>query len=56
MPSPDPSPLGRLRQLRAFCHAVRAGSISEAAERLQLSRPSVSLQIQALEKDPDTLL
>ena len=46
----------RLRQLRAFCHAAQTGSISKAAERLQLSQPSVSLQIQALEKELGTLL
>ena len=41
----------RLKQLRAFCHAARAGSISAAAETLYLSQPSVSLQIQALERE-----
>jgi len=45
-----------LRQLRAFCHAAQTGSISKAAERLKLSQPSVSLQIQALEKHLDTVL
>lgn len=56
MTTSDPVPLNRLRQLRAFCHAAQTGSVSKAAERLQLSQPSVSLQIQALEKDLDTLL
>jgi len=46
----------RYRQLRAFCHAARFGSISRAAEQLALSQPSVSLQIQALEKELATLL
>ena len=46
----------RLKQLRAFCHAARSGSISEAAERIFLSQPTVSLQIQALEREFDTLL
>lgn len=46
----------RLRQLRAFCHAAQTNSISKAADRLQLSQPSVSLQIQSLEKEFDTLL
>jgi DNA-binding transcriptional LysR family regulator len=46
----------RLRQLRAFCHAAQLASISKAAERLSLSQPSVSLQIQALEKELGTLL
>jgi DNA-binding transcriptional LysR family regulator len=41
----------RLSQLRGFCHAAQTGSISKAAERLGLSQPSVSLQIQALEKE-----
>lgn len=41
----------RLKQLRAFCHAAQTGSISKAAERLFLSQPSVSLQIQALERE-----
>ncbi|SCZ49118.1 LysR family transcriptional regulator [Thiohalomonas denitrificans] len=41
----------RLKQLRAFCHTARAGSITLAAETLFLSQPSVSLQIQALERE-----
>ncbi|AGM40192.1 LysR family transcriptional regulator [Spiribacter salinus M19-40] len=41
----------RLRQLRAFCFTAEAGSISRAAERLGLTQPSVSLQIQALERE-----
>ena len=41
----------RLKQLRAFSQVVRSGSISKAAERLFLSQPSVSLQIQALERE-----
>jgi LysR family transcriptional regulator, cys regulon transcriptional activator len=41
----------RLKQLRAFHHVVRCGSISRAAEKLFLSQPSVSLQIQALERE-----
>lgn len=56
MASPDTNNLNQLRQLRAFCNAAQTGSISRAAERLNLSQPSVSLQIQALEKDLDTLL
>jgi DNA-binding transcriptional LysR family regulator len=46
----------RLKQLRAFCQAAQCGSISEAADRLYLSQPSVSLQIQALERELDTVL
>jgi len=41
----------RLKQLRAFCHAAQTGSITEAAEDLFLSQPSVTLQIQALERE-----
>lgn len=46
----------QIKQLRAFCRAAQNGSISKAAERLQLSQPSVSLQIQSLEKELDTVL
>lgn len=46
----------RLKQLRAFCYAAQAGSISKAAEKLFLSQPSVSLQIQALEREFKTTL
>ena len=52
----SPQKLNQLKQLRAFCKAAQSGSISKAAEKLQLSQPSVSLQIQALEKELDTLL
>ena len=41
----------RLKQLRAFCQAAQTGSISAAAEALFLSQPTVSLQIQALERE-----
>jgi DNA-binding transcriptional LysR family regulator len=46
----------RLKQLRAFCRAAQTGSISEAAERLFLSQPTVSLQIQALEREMGIVL
>ena len=46
----------RLKQLRAFCHAVRTLSISKAAERMHLSQPTVSLQIKALEQEMGTVL
>ena len=46
----------RLKQLRAFCFAAKTGSISKAAEQLYLSQPSVSLQIQALERELNTML
>lgn len=46
----------RLQQLRGFCYAAADGSISKAAERMFLSQPSVSLQIQALERELDVIL
>ncbi|HRH82037.1 MAG TPA: LysR family transcriptional regulator [Thiobacillaceae bacterium] len=46
----------RLKQLRAFYQVVRCGSISKAAEKLYLSQPSVSLQIQALERELAVIL
>lgn len=46
----------RLKQLRAFCRAAQERSISRAAERLGLSQPSVSLQIQALERELGVVL
>jgi len=46
----------RLQQLRGFCYTLQTGSISKAAERMELSQPSVSLQIQALEKELDAVL
>ncbi|HED13647.1 MAG TPA: LysR family transcriptional regulator [Gammaproteobacteria bacterium] len=45
-----------LKQLRSFCAAASSGSISRAAEQLGLSQPSVSLQIQALERSLDVIL
>ena len=56
MTNHDTTNINQLRQLRAFCQAAQTGSFSKAAVRLHLSQPSVSLQIQALEKDLDTLL
>ena len=46
----------RLQQLRGFCYAAQKGSISKAAEKMFLSQPSVSLQIQALERELEALL
>lgn len=46
----------RLAQLRAFCHAVKESSISKAAEKLELAQPTVSLQIQALERELGEIL
>ena len=41
----------RLRQLRAFCHAARLGSISRAAERTLTSQPAVSTLVRTLEEE-----
>ena len=46
----------RLKQLRAFCRAAKAGSISKAAESLFQSQPTVTLQIQALERELDIIV
>jgi DNA-binding transcriptional LysR family regulator len=46
----------RLKQLRAFCAAAKTGSVSQAAEQLFLSQPTVTLQIQALERDMNVVL
>ncbi|UXI68519.1 LysR family transcriptional regulator [Tahibacter amnicola] len=41
----------RLKQLRAFCHVVKFGTLARAGEALFLSQPSISLQLSALEKE-----
>lgn len=41
----------RMKLLRAFCTVSQTGSISRAAEKLFISQPTVSLQIQSLERD-----
>lgn len=41
----------RLKQMRAFCEVVRTGSMSLAAQKLFLSQPSITLQIQAMERE-----
>ena len=46
----------RLRQLRAFCRAAHFGSITQAAESLGVSHPSVSLQVRELENELETFL
>ncbi|MGH7905644.1 MAG: LysR family transcriptional regulator [Candidatus Binataceae bacterium] len=40
-----------VQQLRGFCYAAQAESISRAAERMSLTQPSVSLQVQMLERE-----
>src|SRR3954464_6303426 len=44
------------RQLAAFCAVVEKKSFSQAAERLGVTQPAVSLQIRALEKRLRTVL
>ncbi len=41
----------RLQQLRGFCAVVELRSVSKAADRLRLTQPTVSLQVQALERE-----
>ena len=40
----------QLKQIRAFCYTARLGSITQAADRIFSSQPSVSLQVRALEE------
>src|SRR5918912_330056 len=44
------------RQLQAFCAVVERRSFSQAAERLGVTQPAVSLQVRALEKRLGTQL
>ena len=46
----------RLQLLRGFCAVVETRSVSKAAARLHLTQPTVSLQVQALERDFRTRL
>jgi LysR family cys regulon transcriptional activator len=46
----------RLQQLRGFCAVVETRSVSKAALRLSLTQPTVSLQVQSLERDLHTTL
>jgi DNA-binding transcriptional LysR family regulator len=46
----------QLQNLRSFCYAAQFGSISRAAEEASLSQPTVSLQVQALERELKTRL
>ena len=41
----------RLRQFRAYCEALRRGSLSRAAEHLGLTQPAVSLNVRDLEQE-----
>jgi DNA-binding transcriptional LysR family regulator len=40
-----------LQHVRAFCAIVDEGSFSRAAERLHLTQPTISAQVQSLERD-----
>src|ERR671925_1761671 len=44
------------RQLAAFCAVVERRSFSQAAERLRVTQPAISLQVRALEKRLGTQL
>jgi DNA-binding transcriptional LysR family regulator len=46
----------RLQQLKGFCAVVETRSVSRAASRLNLTQPTVSLQVQSLERDLRTTL
>src|SRR5437867_9868819 len=46
----------RLQQLKGFCAVVETRSVSRAAERLNVTQPTVSLQVQSLERDFRTTL
>ncbi len=46
----------RLKKLRAFCQVAKHGSVTKAAEKLFASQPTVSLQIQALEREMNVTL
>ncbi|MDB6064133.1 MAG: transcriptional regulator, LysR family [Pedosphaera sp.] len=41
----------RFQQLRGFCYAASAGSISEAARRMSRTQPTVSQQVHSLETE-----
>jgi DNA-binding transcriptional LysR family regulator len=41
----------RQKQMRAFVYTVKLGTLTRAAEALYLSQPTVSLQLQALERE-----
>lgn len=41
----------RLQQLRGFCAVMETKSVSKAAAKLRLTQPTVSLQVQALERE-----
>jgi DNA-binding MarR family transcriptional regulator len=46
----------RHKQLRAFVSVVKLGTLTRAAEALYLSQPTISLQLQALERELGAIL
>ena len=46
----------RLRQLQAFCYAVKFGSMTRAADELLITQPAVSLHIRELEHELQAVL
>ena len=54
--SPGRYKQNRLQQLRGFCGVVEAGGVSKAAHKLHLTQPTVSLQVQALERELGAML
>ncbi len=46
----------RVKQLRAFCHIVKFGTLARAGEALFLSQAAISLQLSALETELDVRL
>jgi DNA-binding transcriptional LysR family regulator len=46
----------RFQQLRGFYFAAKLGNLTKAAEVMNLTQPSISLQIKALESDLNTIL
>jgi len=46
----------RIKQLRAFCHIVKFGTLARAGEALFLSPAAISLQLSALETELDVRL
>ena len=55
-PSAPDTRRDRLKQLRAFCEAVRLGSLSAAARAMESSQPVVSNHVRTLEEELGTML
>ena len=56
MSRPRPRPPAKVRQLRGFCTAAQTGSMSRAADQLDLSQPAISQQIRDLERQLGSVL